>query len=117
MNHFCLLRRTESKVRKEVKFFCFFSFFTLFFFFFFTLCTGGDLLTPTKIYVKSVLPLMREEKVKAFAHITGGGLIENIPRVLPGDMEIRLDAKSWVIPPVFGWIADAVSADCLRAGV
>ena len=72
--------------------------------------TGTDLLTPTNIYIKSVLPLMHEEKVKAFAHITGGGLIENIPRVLPDDMEVRLDAKSWIIPPVFGWIADAVSA-------
>jgi phosphoribosylaminoimidazole (AIR) synthetase len=66
-------------------------------------------LTPTKIYVKSVLPLLREGKVKAFAHITGGGLVENIPRILPEGVEVRLDAKSWVIPPVFGWLMDTVS--------
>ena len=72
------------------------------------LIPGSDLLTPTKIYVKSVLPLMREGKVKAFAHITGGGLVENVPRVLPDNLEVRLDAKSWTIPPVFGWIAESV---------
>jgi len=88
---------THTKSSEIVKIFC-------------TVHTGADLLTPTNIYIKSVLPLMHEEKVKAFAHITGGGLIENIPRVLPDDMEVRLDAKSWIIPPVFGWIADAVSA-------
>lgn len=52
---------------------------------------------------------MRERKIKAFAHITGGGLIENVPRVLPDDLEVRLDAKSWSIPPVFGWLAENVS--------
>lgn len=67
---------------------------------------GYDLLVPTKIYIKSLLPLMKEGKIKAFCHITGGGLIENIPRVLPDDLEVRLDAKSWFIPPVFGWIAE-----------
>ena len=74
------------------------------------------MLTPTRIYVKSVLPLMREGKVKAFAHITGGGLVENVPRVLPEDMEVRLDAKSWAIPPVFGWISEAVSVARPAAG-
>ncbi|XP_067659359.1 trifunctional purine biosynthetic protein adenosine-3-like [Haliotis asinina] len=67
---------------------------------------GEDLLTPTKIYVKSVLPLMREGKVKAFAHITGGGLTENIPRILPEDLGVTLDAKSWNILPIFGWLSE-----------
>ncbi|XP_046579510.1 LOW QUALITY PROTEIN: trifunctional purine biosynthetic protein adenosine-3-like [Haliotis rubra] len=67
---------------------------------------GEDLLTPTKIYVKSVLPLMREGKVKAFAHITGGGLTENIPRILPDDLGVTLDAKSWNILPIFGWLSE-----------
>ncbi|KAL8599687.1 hypothetical protein ACOMHN_064133 [Nucella lapillus] len=68
---------------------------------------GEDLLIPTRIYVKSVLPLMRDGKVRGFAHITGGGLTENIPRILPDHLEVRLVAKSWVVPPVFGWMADA----------
>ncbi|XP_020622899.1 trifunctional purine biosynthetic protein adenosine-3-like [Orbicella faveolata] len=65
---------------------------------------GEVLLVPTRIYCRSVLPLMRDGKVKAFAHITGGGLIENIPRVLPDGMGVSLDASLWIMPPVFGWI-------------
>ncbi|KAL9968520.1 hypothetical protein ACROYT_G020627 [Oculina patagonica] len=65
---------------------------------------GEALLTPTRIYCSTVLPLMRNGKVKAFAHITGGGLTENIPRVLPTGVGVSLDASSWAMPPVFGWI-------------
>jgi phosphoribosylformylglycinamidine cyclo-ligase len=66
---------------------------------------GEALLTPTRIYVKPLLAaLRRSQAIKALAHITGGGFIENIPRVLPGDCvaEIRLD--SIPCPPVFGWL-------------
>ncbi|CAL1527259.1 unnamed protein product [Lymnaea stagnalis] len=65
---------------------------------------GKKLLTPTEIYVKSVLPALHSGKVKGFAHITGGGLTENIPRVLPSGSGVRLDASSWEVPPVFGWL-------------
>lgn len=65
---------------------------------------GEALLEPTKIYCKSVLPLMKDGKVKAFAHITGGGLLENIPRVLPPGVGAMIDATTWNMPTVFGWI-------------
>jgi len=63
------------------------------------------LLEPTRIYVKSGLAAARSGKVKAFAHITGGGLIENIPRVLPDGTCAALDAARWELPVVFGWLA------------
>ncbi|OYQ33387.1 phosphoribosylformylglycinamidine cyclo-ligase [Niveispirillum lacus] len=65
---------------------------------------GDALLTPTRIYVKSVLAAVRAGTVNALAHITGGGLIENIPRVLPDGLGVDLDAASWDLPPVFGWL-------------
>ncbi|KAG8234072.1 hypothetical protein J437_LFUL013568 [Ladona fulva] len=68
---------------------------------------GEALLEPTRLYVKSVLPVMKLGHVKAFAHITGGGLTENIPRVLPDDMMVELDAAKWSMLPVFGWLAAA----------
>ncbi|KAK6175426.1 hypothetical protein SNE40_013893 [Patella caerulea] len=67
---------------------------------------GEDLLTPTRIYVKCLLPLIKDKKIKAFSHITGGGLTENIPRILPEHVAVSLDAKSWSIPSVFGWLAE-----------
>lgn len=68
---------------------------------------GEELLTPTKIYTKGVLPALKTNLVKGFAHITGGGLTENIPRVLPEGFGVRLDATKWKIPAVFGWLATA----------
>ncbi|XP_034242450.1 trifunctional purine biosynthetic protein adenosine-3 isoform X2 [Thrips palmi] len=68
---------------------------------------GEELLTPTKIYVKNVLPALKSGRVKALAHITGGGLTENIPRVLPPGTSVNIDAKTWNILPVFAWLAAA----------
>lgn len=64
------------------------------------------LLRPTRIYVKPVLDLIRECKVHAIAHITGGGLLENIPRVLPSGLVASIDADSWQLPPVFKWLQE-----------
>jgi phosphoribosylformylglycinamidine cyclo-ligase len=65
------------------------------------------LLTPTRIYVKPVLALHRAGLVKAAAHITGGGLPGNLPRVLPKGVVAALDARAWTVPPVFAWLAQA----------
>ncbi|RDL43834.1 phosphoribosylformylglycinamidine cyclo-ligase [Marinomonas piezotolerans] len=62
------------------------------------------LMAPTKIYVKSILKLMESTTVNALAHITGGGLLENIPRVLPDDAAAYIDAGSWTRPAVFNWL-------------
>lgn len=66
---------------------------------------GRALLQPTRIYVKSALALIRTGEVKGFAHITGGGLTENAPRVVPDDMDLEIDLGSWRLPPVFQWLA------------
>jgi phosphoribosylformylglycinamidine cyclo-ligase len=63
------------------------------------------LLTPTRIYVKSLLALAQKVNVKGFAHITGGGLTDNIPRVLPDGFEVVLQRRSWARDPVFDWLA------------
>ena len=65
---------------------------------------GAALLMPTRIYVKSCLAAARTGKVMAFAHITGGGLVENVPRVLPDTCAAVFDARAWPFPPVFGWL-------------
>ncbi|NXY37267.1 PUR2 protein, partial [Pomatorhinus ruficollis] len=65
---------------------------------------GELLLTPTKLYSKTLLPVLRSGHVKAYAHITGGGLLENIPRVLPDSCGVVLDALTWKIPEIFCWL-------------
>jgi phosphoribosylformylglycinamidine cyclo-ligase len=64
---------------------------------------GAALLTPTRIYVKSVLALLAQQRgaVHALAHITGGGLLENPPRVLPADCSVKFVTASWQVPPIF----------------
>lgn len=65
---------------------------------------GQALLTPTRIYAKSVAEILRHHKVNALAHITGGGLTENIPRVLPDNTCARIDLDRWEQPAVFQWL-------------
>ena len=68
---------------------------------------GEALLTPTRLYVKPALAAIRAGGVHALAHITGGGLTENLPRVLPKDLGADIDLGSWPLPPVFAWLAQA----------
>lgn len=67
---------------------------------------GAALLRPTRIYVKPLLALAKAVDVRGMAHITGGGLLENIPRVLSDGVGVTLHMGSWPVPPVFGWLAD-----------
>jgi phosphoribosylformylglycinamidine cyclo-ligase len=62
------------------------------------------LLEPTRIYVKPLLELIRTARVNALSHITGGGLLENIPRVLPAATKAVIELDSWTLPPVFRWL-------------
>jgi phosphoribosylformylglycinamidine cyclo-ligase len=62
------------------------------------------LIEPTRIYVKSLLPLIRGGKIHALAHITGGGLLENVPRVLPDGLHARIDADAWVQPRLMAFL-------------
>ena len=65
---------------------------------------GEALLAPTRIYVKPVLATMAKVTVKGLAHITGGGLLENIPRVLPENTCARLESARWPRPAIFDWL-------------
>ncbi|HEY8353131.1 MAG TPA: phosphoribosylformylglycinamidine cyclo-ligase [Sphingomonadales bacterium] len=67
---------------------------------------GEALLTPTRIYVKSLLPLIRADRIKGLAHITGGGLTENLPRILTDDLNAVVNADSFDLPPVFRWLQE-----------
>ncbi len=62
------------------------------------------LIEPTKIYVNSILSLINNLPVNAISHITGGGLLENIPRVIPSNLAARLDTSSWTMPDIFKWL-------------
>jgi phosphoribosylaminoimidazole synthetase len=64
------------------------------------------LLMPTRIYVRSVLPLAKAGLIKGGAHITGGGLIDNPPRVIAEGLEARFDWQAWPLPPVFAWLQE-----------
>jgi len=65
---------------------------------------GDALLTPTRIYVKPVLALMKTLRIKGMAHITGGGLTLNVPRMLPDAVQASIDRSMWPRPPVFDWL-------------
>ncbi len=70
-----------------------------------------QLIEPTKIYVKSVLSLLEKHSVHAISHITGGGLLENIPRVLPDNLAAKLDKNSWQMPEIFQFLQDNGNID------
>ena len=68
---------------------------------------GEALLAPTRLYVRPVLAAIRHGGVHAAAHITGGGLTENLPRVLPDGLGAEIDLDAWTLPPVFAWLSQA----------
>jgi phosphoribosylformylglycinamidine cyclo-ligase len=75
-------------------------------------CVGSEaladlILAPTRIYVKPVLHLLRSIRVKGMAHITGGGLVENVPRVLAENLTARIDRAAWTMPRLFKWLQEA----------
>ncbi len=65
---------------------------------------GESLLTPTRIYVKPLLQAVRKDLIKGMSHITGGGLIENVPRMLPKHLAAEMDAETWPVPKVLKWL-------------
>tara|TARA_Y100001970_G_scaffold208856_1_gene254597 strand:+ start:3387 stop:4493 length:1107 start_codon:yes stop_codon:yes gene_type:complete len=70
------------------------------------------LMEPTRIYVDPVLKLLKNKvEIHSIAHITGGGLLENIPRVIPDELNAVIDTKTWDLPPLFGWIHEVGNVD------
>lgn len=84
---------------------------------------GEELLKPTRIYVKTVLSLLPQVTVHGIAHITGGGFIENIPRILPEGLAARVEKGTWTVPPIFtmlrerGWLDDAAMFGTFNMGI
>jgi len=67
---------------------------------------GETLMAPTRIYVKPVLSLLGRFDVAALSHITGGGLVENVVRVIPDGLGVRFERDAWPVPPIFGWLEE-----------
>jgi len=84
---------------------------------------GEALLTPTRIYVRGARAILKDRGLRGFAHITGGGLTENLPRILPGGLAAAIDLDAWELPPVFAWlratagIADAEMLKTFNCGI
>jgi phosphoribosylformylglycinamidine cyclo-ligase len=76
--------------------------------------TGADLLAPTRLYVDEVRRLRCDKDVRGLAHVTGGGILGNLSRVVPDGLGVELDWGAWERPPVFAWLARHVSEDELR---
>ena len=72
---------------------------------------GEELLTPTRLYPKSCLPLIEKVDIHGMVHVTGGGYYENIPRALPEDMGAEIDATSWPVPPIFNLLKEWGNVD------
>lgn len=74
---------------------------------------GTELLRPTRIYVKDILKLAKRVPIKGISHITGGGMIENIPRMFPEDknLGVYIDTQSWTVPKIFDWLQDKGDID------
>ena len=72
---------------------------------------GDALLAPTRLYVKSALAAIRTGGVKGLAHVTGGGITENLPRVLPHGLDAEIDLSAWNLLPVFGWLSREAGLD------
>ncbi len=72
---------------------------------------GEELLIPTRIYVKKIMSWMKKIKIKGMAHITGGGFIDNIPRVLPAGLASKINKQSWEVPPIFHWLQEEGGID------
>jgi phosphoribosylformylglycinamidine cyclo-ligase len=75
---------------------------------------GDDLLAPTRLYLRDVRELQTHADVHALAHVTGGGIVGNLSRVLPSDLRAELDWDAWERPPVFHWLGQHVEEDELR---
>lgn len=79
-----------------------------------TKSVGMSLLTPTRIYVKSLLKVVSRDLIKGMSHITGGGLLENVPRMLPDHLAAEIDVASWKRPQLFNWLQKAGNVSSLE---